>query len=171
MGQTMITTAFLSLLVLSAITVNRMLIDSKESEYKTTAYSEAIDIAHDLLLEATSRKFDEKAKTTDPQKVSEFTSSTALGAEGSEEKVNKTVDTAPFQSLAKFDDVDDYHGYIRAVDGSTISDFTVSATVYYVNVTSPHAATTSRTYMKRIVVTVTHPLYLDSFTLSRYVAY
>lgn len=167
----MITSAFLSLLVLSAITVNRMLIDSKESEYKTTAYSEAIDIAHDLLLEATSRRFDEKAKATGTQKVSEFTSSTSLGAEGSEEKVNKAVDTTPFQSLAKFDDVDDYHEYIRTVDGSTISDFTVSATVYYVNVTSPHAATTSRTYMKRIVVTVTHPLYLDSFTLSRYVAY
>lgn len=171
MGQTMITTAFLSLLVLSAITVNRMLIDSKESEYKTAAYSEAIDIAHDLLVEATSKKFDENATTTGTQKTTAFTGAISLGTEGTPEVVSPSPDTYPFQSITKYDDIDDYKGYTRTVDGSTISDFTVSATVYYVNVTSPHAATTSRTYMKRIVVTVTHPLYLDSFTLSRYVTY
>lgn len=171
----MITTAFLSLLVLSAITVNRMLIESKQSEYTTEAFSQSIDIAHDLLIEATSKRFDENANTGLPmQKVADFTGAVSLGTEGSPEAITLPPDTYPFQSVVKFDDVDDYNGYTRTVDGPTITGFTASATVYYVNVTSPHAKTTSRTYMKRMIVVVTHPLYIDSvssFTMSRFVSY
>lgn len=170
----MITTAFLSLLVLSAITVNRMLIESKQAEYTTEAYSQSIEIAHDLLVEATSKKFDENANATGTQKTSDFTGAVSLGSEGTPEAITSPPDTYPFQSMTKFDDIDDYNGYTRTVDGPTITGFTARAEVYYVNVTSPHAKTTSRTYMKRIIVTVTHPLYIDSlssFTMSRYVTY
>ncbi|MEX0737468.1 MAG: hypothetical protein WD182_08510, partial [Bacteroidota bacterium] len=83
-------------------------------------------------------------------------------------------DVSPYQSPTWYDDLDDYYGYSRIADGATISGFLVTANVYYVNTTSPHAAATGRTYMKRIDITVSHSFYLDAaspFRISRFVSY
>jgi hypothetical protein len=168
----MITAAFLALLIVSAISVNRMLIESGETSYKTEAYSQAVGIAHELLTEITSKKYDEGATSGGAQTLSAFT--LAPGGPGSDEVFSPLPDVSPYQSPTRYDDLDDYNGYTRTADGATISGFLVSASVYYVNTTSPHAAATGRTYMRRIDITVSHYLYLDPsspFRISRFVSY
>ncbi len=167
----MITAAFFTLLILSAISVNRMLIESAETDYKTEAYAQAIGIAQELMNEATKKKFDENAVSPGPQRTSAFTVSSRLGPDGSGEAISPWPDHPLYQSPTKYDDVDDYHGYRRTANGSTMSGFEASAQVYYVMETSPHTRTTSRTYMKRIDVKVRHDRYLDSLKISRFVTY
>jgi hypothetical protein len=44
---------------------------------------------------------------------------------------------------------------------NNISGFVIDAKVYYVSDLDPETPVTSRTYYKVIVLTVTHPLYID----------
>ncbi|MBI3586444.1 MAG: hypothetical protein HY088_04885 [Ignavibacteriales bacterium] len=164
MGQTMITAAFLALLIASAINVNRMLVESAQSGYEAEAYDLAVGIAQDLLVEATSKKFDENATTTPGVTQSTSAFSTTMGPDGTE-KSNivpwpDSSSTNAFKSKMYYTDVDDYNGYQRTVDTKTISGFKVSAEVYYVTGTNLDIKTTSRTYFKRIDVYVGHSLYL-----------
>lgn len=178
----MITAAFLVLLIVSVISVNRMLIDSAEASYKTEAYSQAVGIAHELLTEITSKRYDEAATSGGAQLLSAFT--LAPGGPGADEVFTPLPDVSPYQSPTRYDDVDDYNGYSRIADGATISGFVVTDTVYYVSTVSPHAPASARTYMRRINIVVTHPLYVRPhpqnpnvmipdtlFSISRFVSY
>ena len=170
MGQTMIAAAFFMLLIMSAISINRMLIENSQQTYKTAAYDEAITIAHDLVVEASRKRYDEN-NVTGAVKTSAFTSNDNLGSDGAGEKISTLPDPSPFLSPTKYDDFDDYNGYSRTVDGRVIRGFTVSVEVFYVPVNNPNGKTTSRTYMKRIDVKVKQPTYLDSVMISRIVTY
>lgn len=164
MGQTMITAAFLVLLIMSAINVNRMLVDSAQSGYEAEAYDLAVGIAQDLLVEATGKRFDQNSTTTPgvTQNTSEF--STTMGPSSSERSAivpwPDASSSNAFKSKLYYSDVDDYNGYERTVNTKTISGFKVTAEVYYVTGTNLDVKTTSRTYFKRIDVHVGHPLYL-----------
>lgn len=164
MGQTMITAAFLVLLIMSAINVNRMLVDSAQSAYEAEAYDLAVGIAQDLLVEATNKKFDQNATTTPgvTQNTSDF--STTMGPSSSERAAivpwPDASSTNAFKSKIYYTDVDDYNDYERAVNAKTISGFKVKVEVYYVTGTNLDVKTTSRTYFKKIDVHVGHPLYL-----------
>ncbi len=70
------------------------------------------------------------------------------------------------------DDVDDYHGYVRAASSADISGYRLTVSVYYVKKTSPNTASTTQTYYKRVDVVVSHSLYLPkSLTFSAIATY
>lgn len=171
-GQTMITAAFFVLLIMSFIKANQMLIESAETKYQTEAFELAVGMAQDLLVEASKKKFDEFANQTGTQNVSEFTSSGSLGPTSVERsKISVWPDTTKL-SAEHYDDFDDYNGYQRTVNTDVMRGFQLSAEVYYVVVTDPNTNTTSRTYMKRLNVTVQHSQYLSTpVVLSRIMTY
>lgn len=164
MGQTMITAAFLALLIVSAINVNRMLVESAQSGYEAQAYDLAVGIAQDLLVEATNKKFDENAVTQSGITQNATAFSTTMGPSTSERASivpwPDASSTNAFKSKLYYTDVDDYNGYERTVNTKTISGFKVTAEVYYVTGTNLDVKTTTRTYFKRIDVYVGHSLYL-----------
>lgn len=70
--------------------------------------------------------------------------------------------TGDYNSKTRLKDIDDYDGYTRIVDTDDIKGFTVAVVVDYVVYTSPDVPTTTKTWFKRVKITVTHPQYLTS---------
>ena len=173
LGQTMLTAGLLVLLIMITISANKMLMDSSMTAYESESINIAADLAYSLITEATRKKFDEN-QASYVGNVSVFTASTSFGPE-SGEALSVTPDVAPFQSVLKFDDVDDYHGYSRIVDGQSLKGFKITAKVTYVTISSQQIVnTTSKRALKRLDVTIEHSLYMpmrpDStrgFTITR----
>lgn len=167
LGQTMLTGGLLVLMIMITISANKMLMDSSKTAYEAESINIAADLANSLMTEATRKKFDE-LQANYAGNASAFTSSASFGPE-SGEALSVTPDVAPFQSVTRFDDLDDYHGYQRTVDGQSLKGFKITAQVnYVVSRTNPNTNTTSKTLLKRIDVTVSHPVYIPSgFSLTR----
>jgi hypothetical protein len=79
-----------------------------------------------------------------------------------------------------FNDVDDYKGFQDSVATPRIGKFYVTCSVCYVNETSPFDSTATRTFMKRVTVSVTSNFLVDpsdprklnaAITLSKLIAY
>src|SRR5574341_1456173 len=167
----MLTAGFIVLLIMLRISSNRMLMESQQTTYESEAIDIAADLANSLLTEATKKSFDEKVDYTVAQSASNMTSVGSLGSETGE-SFSPVPDVAPFQSVSKYDDVDDYKGYRRTVDSQTMKGFLLTADVYYVTQSNTDQASSSQTFFKRIDVRVTHPTYIpNGFTLSRIMTY
>jgi hypothetical protein len=68
-------------------------------------------------------------------------------------------DRAPYQSIANYDDFDDYNGYQRIADTPIMTGFVVNCTVLYLASTTLVPAG-NPTYTKQLIVKVTQPTYL-----------
>jgi len=161
MGQQIITVMALVLLTIAIVGANRLIVESINTRMEGEALHLAAGIAQSLLDEAKSKKFDHKAVETYYQATSEFTAATSLGPDGTEPGFSTiSPDVFPFRSIGNYNDFDDYRNYVRVVNTGTIQGFIVKATVTYVATGNPESATTTRTYWKRMNVTVEHPTYL-----------
>lgn len=168
-GQTMLTAAFFVLLTVAIMTANKMLIDTEGTDYSGEAIALGTNYAQILMNEIVKKKFDQKADTTVYQEATSLTAPNLLGQDAGESFT--LPDNAPFQSAAKYNDIDDYHGYSRTVNSTTITGFSVTAQVYYVTMTNTKTVSSTQTYLKRIDVSVEHSQYLSKMTLSTLVSY
>ncbi|MFA6467351.1 MAG: hypothetical protein WCW35_00505 [Bacteroidota bacterium] len=186
LGQTMITSAFLVLLTIAAMNANKMIVDRDSNYYEQEAFRQAGNLANALLSEIVRKKFDELADTSGVfQPVTAFTTSGNLGAavdtyrdsvkimwwwiyiypsETSKVPLPDTLadpDIPNYKSINSnwYDDVDDYNGYERRAQSGTITGFILTVDVYYVNASDLNTVTASKTYYKKIVVSVTNPTY------------
>jgi hypothetical protein len=64
-----------------------------------------------------------------------------------------------YQSEAKFDDVDDYNGYLRKIDSPRAEGYKLLTMVNWVSETDPNVISASPTRYKRMVVNVTSPFF------------
>lgn len=166
MGQTIISAGLIVIVTIAVINANRLVINSQTTKLEAQARLEASDIAMEIITEARTKLFDEEVDGTDWQDVSEFTGNPSLGPEGTGETFS-LPDVEPYQSRSRYDDFDDYKGYRRLASAAALSGYEVSCDVFYVTRTSPDTKTTSRTYLKKLTVYVTHPLYLrDTLRIS-----
>lgn len=198
LGQTMLTSAFLVLLTVAAMNVNKMIVDRDADFYEQEAYREAGKLANALIAEIMRKKFDEVVDTSASGYLA-TTSFTTSGNLGTDTYLDSTkifiwwfynyypepnkvplpdVLTNPnipnFKSIDNryYDDVDDYDGYTRTAQSGNLTGFELSVKVYYVTGTNLDVETTTRTYFKRIDVTVSNTNYLKkSLKFSSVVAY
>jgi len=120
-----------------------------QSNITAELVTQSIDLGADLMEEIKSRRFDENAFPAEP------VSANALGTDAGENSTQR----------ATFDDIDDYNGWHenppQAIDGTILTDFnsfTRSVAVDYVSLNGTNwQHSSSATYLKRIVVTVSHP--------------
>jgi hypothetical protein len=159
-GQTMVTAAFFVLLIASVITANRMIGSSTTTTYEGDARNLAVDLARSVVNEAYRLKFDENSVDSLYQTSTDFTAANSLGPDAGE-TISPLPDVAPYQSYAKYDDVDDYNGYSRIVDAGALQGFKVTVSVYYVSSTT-FAKSSTQTVLKRIDVSVEQPTYLKT---------
>ena len=71
-------------------------------------------------------------------------------------------DTATESGVAaftKFDDLDDYNGYVRLVNTPRAENYRVEAAVSYASVTFPDSSKSTQTFCKKMTVTVTSPFF------------
>lgn len=175
LGQTMLTTMFLVLLTVAAVTSYKMIIDQEENYYEQEAYKQAGILANALLQEIVRKKFDSSVDTSDTGYMSStsFDSPGSLGAAAAAiAYVNPSGadDVIPYKSISntpsasRFDDVDDYKGYHRSASSGNLTGFVLSVDVYYVRKSGSTyiKTTTSRTYFKEVDVTVTNSKYLTT---------
>ena len=183
LGQTMLTVGFLVLLTIAVINANKLIVDKDESYYKAEAYKQASLLANSLITEIQTKKFDSQynASYTGMQPTSQFDPPSAMGpGTTASNYVNPggAADTYPYKSVRGdnptyyFDDVDDYNGYIRSANTSTLTGFTLTVSVYYVYPSNTDLKSNwSAQYTKRIDVTVSNSKYLDKDLVFSAIAY
>lgn len=176
LGQTMITLGMFILLIMTVISANRMLMENTTAQLQTEALASSSVIASDLLNEILSKPFDQRVvidttatpwlqDTTGTKVTVESNLSVSDGSQWGVRSLITLPDssyTGNYYSKTGLKDIDDYDGYNRIVDYSNIKGFTVAVVVDYVVWTSPNVPTSTKTWFKRVKITVSHPLYLTS---------
>jgi hypothetical protein len=130
---------------------------SSDNEYMITA----ISLAQSVIDEAKAKSFDENITSGAVTLPSDLTGANLLGPDGGGEAV-ANPDTArdnQCASYARFDDVDDYDGYVRLVNTPRAEGYRLSAVVEYASITYPDSTTVSPTFCKRMTVTATSPYF------------
>jgi len=163
MGQTMITTGMFVLLVMSAVSANRMLTQNAEITLQTEAAEISASVAEDLMAEASAKLFDRYDDGSGTQYPWDFGDCGPSSWEYSQipvpaDTLNPT--TGLFTSADTLNDFDDYDGYQRKVTAGGISGFLVKSYVYYVDEYAPDIPSYWQSYFKRMEVRVRHPLYI-----------
>ena len=142
-----------SLLTNSSILNNKKI--ALESEFIITATS----VGQSVIEEAKNKYFDQNALVdtlTVPASLS-----TTLGRDGSESSnvpLPDVMTNNTFKSAINYNDVDDYNGYSRTVTTPFTGTNTVNVQVSYVSQTAPDSVSASKTWCKKMTVTVTNPL-------------
>ena len=159
----MLSAGVLVLLTVLTMSANRMLLESSQTSFESEAVSTAADLANILLAEIgrPEKQFDASVTYSYYQSSGEFTIASSFGPNASESFALPDTST-PFKSIVRYSDVDDYHNYQRIANGPTINGFLLSVKVFYVTSINPDATSSSRTYSKKVEVTVTHSLYLPN---------
>lgn len=175
LGQTMLTSMFLVLLSLAAISANRLILDRESSYYEEEAYKQSAILANALLQEIVRKKYDSGVVDTSNwgyQDKLDFNQPYDLGPNPTaRDYVNPggVADTFPYKSIIAtngnyFDDIDDYKGYKRSASAGNLSGFILTVDVYYVKKSGasyiPSTGTYNQQYQKQVNVTVSNPKYL-----------
>jgi hypothetical protein len=162
-GQTFLIIGAFVLLSTMTLNVNSTLIVTGTTGLEMEATLDAMSIGQTMADEILTQDFDQKATggirvySTDS-----LTTITNFGPDGIAETIsgNQGIDTSStdnFQSLTRFNDVDDYNGYTRKSWNPRFGWFTLTVKVDYVNEDNPYIVLTSQSFYKRVTVTVTHP--------------
>ncbi len=163
LGQMLLVVAALTILSMMTLTINTSILQAYAISYDSEATIDAISIGQAMIDEIVTQKFDSLTWTT--QKVTTpalFNPTSRLGPDLDSEKtflaaVKVNPDTAPYLSDLKFNDIDDYNGYVRIAKSTHLGKFTVKDSVYYVQDSNQDLYSTTQTWYKAIQVSVNHP--------------
>ncbi len=157
-GQTMLVIAAFALLSTLTLGINATMVTTATMGFEMEASLNALSVAQSMLDEILMKDFDEK--TTNNHRVFTYDGMTDVSLLGPDAGESITgVDssrTGDFQSRSRFDDADDYNGYVRMAWDSRLGWFTVRDSVVYVNELNPNIVSSTRTWEKRITVQVTN---------------
>jgi len=136
--ETIFVIGILVLFSIFALNLNKSMLNDSETVYDSEEMLEAIAFAQKYIEEAEMLRFDEdgSAMTT-----ANFTLSSSLGPE--------TGEVYP-----QYDDIDDFNNF-SYTDTSYTTPLRADIDVHYVSNTTNFPATSSRTYIKQIVVSIT----------------
>ncbi len=165
-GQMLMVVGAMSLLGTITLSINKMIVDKTLLMLEAEATINSVSVAQAMIDEIQRKDFDQN--TTGGVKVysaSSMTSPSALGPETGETFTLPDTST-PFLSITKYNDVDDYNRYSRKASTPRLSGFTVTDSVYYVDENNPDNLSSTQTFVKKIVVTVTHPNMTNPLKLS-----
>ena len=154
-GQMLITIAALLLLSLVILRVNNNFLNTSTVLMENKFGVLAVSLATSVLEEAKGKAFDHN---TDSAAVSDLNALSTLGPESGE------VDPL-------YNDFDDFDGLTRIDSTLPSAPFTIQCEVTYVNSNNPDGSTTSKTWHKKMTVTVTSPFMQDTIRLSSIYSY
>jgi hypothetical protein len=145
---------------------NGLLFDNSKIAADNEFVITAISIGQSVIDEAKTKAFDEQTVAGTVTLRTDLTSSYSLGTDGGEAVSNPdTASESGSASFSRFDDVDDYNGYIRLVNTPRAEKYRVLAAVSYASETYPDSSKLAQTFCKRITVTVTSPFFAQPVTL------
>ena len=169
-GQMMMALMALVLLAGVSVSVNSMMASKNTTMLEVEANLNAISLGQSMLDEVLSQDYD--LATVGGAKIYDagsFTATSGLGPSALE--VSRvllpdslvlpgplqmpSVDSA-YKSNQYYNDVDDYNGYKRVAFTSTMTNFYIIDTVYYVSESNPDVKSSPQTFYKKVVVTIRH---------------
>ena len=114
-----------------------------DSNYNNEVIIMGTGIGQSMLEEILTKSFDENTTTSSVNNSDSLTSVSNLGKDAGE------------NSSSKYDDVDDYNNYTRSDTLENLGVFTTTVSCSYVNEANTDLTSYSRTFLKRIDVSVT----------------
>ncbi|NOZ61468.1 MAG: hypothetical protein GXO74_07280 [Calditrichaeota bacterium] len=147
----------LGILILS---INSTIFVTNKAITENEVHITGIGLGQALIEEITSRSFDEN--TTGSKRVASPSQLTGV------DNLSKETGEPPF------DDVDDYNNFSKKVDTPRIEGYVINVKVGYANPLTQRNFISTKTYLKRIEVTVKNPKYMhnpDSLILATVVSY
>lgn len=160
-GQMMITIAAMMLLTVVILRVNTNFFNTSNLMYETKFGVMAVSLGTSIIEEASSKAFDANSVDMSLGNVNSLTNPNSLGKE--------TGEVYP-----DFDDFDDYNGYTKNTSGDPTFQsavFNASCVVKYVNPPNLNSFTNSRSWHKKISVTITSPSMVDTVKMSTVFSY
>lgn len=167
-GQMLLVLGAIVIFSMIVLNVNKALLNSTEMSLEAESTVTATTLAQSIITEITSKAFDTYTANSTVESVDELTSAYGLGRAWSE---NITVDDTNLDDYSDLNDIDDFNGHSDVVNTPRFGDYTLSMEVKYVNPSNPDQVVYTRTWMKRIKVTVTGPSLEQPLTLYYYSSY
>lgn len=154
----MLTIGGLVLLSTLIIAANRFILNQKtlalESEYVMTA----ISLGQSIINEAKEKSFDEVADTGKVYNPNQLTLFSSFGPDAGESiPLPDSLSNSTYLSALRYNDVDDYNGYSRRISTITADNYLATVSVTYASPTYPDSVLTTKTWCKKMTVTVTNP--------------
>ncbi len=157
-GQTMLTLGALMLLSFLALRINTNILSTEEVMQNSKFGVLAISLATSIIEEANQKAFDENSIDSSLTSTNELTAVGSLGKESGE-------------TYATFDDFDDYNNYTKQDTTMPSANFDISCKVVYVSSTNPDVTSSSRTWNKKITISVTSQNMTDTVRVSSIFSY
>lgn len=154
----MLTLGALMLLSFLALRMNTNLLSTEELMQNSKYGVLGISLATSIIEEANLKAFDEKSIDTSLTNVNGLTAVGSLGKESGE-------------TYPDFDDFDDFNNYTRTDSTMPSAVFNIACEVVYVSSTNPEATSSSRTWHKKITVSVTSKNMTDTVRVSSVFSY
>lgn len=117
-----------------------------------------VSLATSIIEEANDKAFDAATDTMSIDNLNDLTHPAFLGP-------------ALDETYELFNDIDDFNGYTRIDSSMPSAIFRIDCNVTYVNPSNLDVASSSRTWNKKITVTVTSPSMIDTIRMSSVYSY
>ena len=155
-GQMLITIGALALLSIVILRITNTFLTTNTVLMENKFGVLAVSLGTSVLEEAKGKAFDHN---TDSAAVDNLNSLSTLGPESGETEEN-------------YNDFDDYDGLVKMSDSTIVSaPFKIACDVVYVNPNNPDQVSASKTWHKKLSVTVTSEFMQDTVTLSTIYSY
>lgn len=152
-NQSLFSLGALLLFSLISLRFNSTMLENTTVEVENKVYLTAFSLADDLIEEMKQKAFDAatiKFPTTDP---SVLTSPYSLGH-------------GDWEVYPNYNDIDDFNDFTRQVTAPHAENYLVSCEVYYVDADNPDQKVMTKTFYKRVRVTVANPYMRTAVILS-----
>ena len=147
---------FLSMLILN---VHSSTSDKLIILYSNESVIEATGIVQAIFEEIQTKAFDEATTTTAAKERSLLTAVSSLGKDDTEVLYND------------FDDIDDYNNYTLTDTANVMGTFDLAVLVRYVEETAPYDTTNTRTFMKRVDISISNESLPTTLTFNKLISY
>lgn len=147
--QSLLAIGAVVLFALVSIRFNSSVLQNLTVEVENKVYLTAFSLADDLIEEIKQKAFDEE--TVEWRSIT-TTELTPVGSFG------PSIDAGETNDPATWDDIDDYHGYLKAVSLPHAEGYTVTCAVDYADPNNPDDSSNGvKTFFKRVTVTADSP--------------
>lgn len=154
----MLTLGALMLLSFLALRMNTNLLSTEELMQNSKYGVLGISLATSIIEEANLKAFDENSIDSSLTSINELTPVGSLGKESGE-------------TYPDFDDFDDFNNYTRIDSTMPSAVFDIACKVVYVSSTNPEVSSASRTWHKKITISVTSKNMTDTVRVSSVFSY
>lgn len=157
-GQMILTIAAMFLLSVLILRSNKTFLGTSSVMMDSKFGVLAVSIATSVIEEASDKAFDEATDTLSIDNVVDLTNPILLGPEEGE-------------TYELFNDLDDFNGFAKVDSSMPSAEFNINCDVVYVNPSNLDVPSSSRTWHKKITVTIDSPSMADTIRMSSVYSY